>query len=355
MFRTLALVAASLLLSLLAGEAVLRLARVEASLERPSHPGLDWLVSDPLLGYRNRPGYQGHGWRIDSLGFRGAEVAEAKPPGTLRIVCIGDSGTFGMWKSAAGAPDLEANVAWDTYVDTFERTLRERSPRPVEVINAGVLGYTTAHGLRQLIARVLPLDPDVVTVRLGLNDYGLARLPAFALSEPRSALGRFLFYRGASLVSFRLAVDAYRRIPADDLGARGARVLSLEAFEHNLRRFADEAEAADIRLLFLDYPIREDSHAAEPDRDLQYFFGFKDPREQHALHAVYQQALQRVASERGVPVVETTAELARAPEPGFSPYDRFHPNDAGARRIGELLAERVLSLGWMEILEPAGR
>ncbi len=355
MLRTLVLLAASLLLALLGGEAVLRLADVEALLERPSHPGLDWLVSDPLLGYRNRSGYRGPGWQIDSLGFRGPELARARAAGTLRIVCIGDSGTFGIWKYGPGAPDLQTNVAWDTYVDEFARTVRERAQRPVEVVNAGVLGYNSSHGLRQLITEILPLDPDVVTVRLGVNDYGLARPPLFALREPRSAFGRFLFYRAAHLASFRLAVGAYQRISADALRTPGSRVLSVDEFKHNLERIADEARAAGIRLLFLDYPIRVDRGPAEPDPELQYMFGFTDPLEHSALHATYQQALVRVADERGVPLLETTEALTRASVPSFSPYDRIHPNDAGARQIGQLLAERVEALGWLEVAETAGR
>jgi lysophospholipase L1-like esterase len=347
-FRVLALFAASLCFALLASEAILRLAGVEATLERPTHPGWEWLVSDPLLGYRNRPFHQAHGWRINSLGFRGPELADSKPPGTQRIVCIGDSGTFGLWKKAAGE-DPAATLAWDTYVEWLQLTLSERARRPVEVINAGVLGYTSAHGLRQLVTRILPLDPDVVTVRLGLNDYGIARLPALLPREPRSPLLRFLFYRGAGLASFRLAAYAYRRMPAGDPAMVVSRAMTVQDFERNLQRLADVAHAAGIHLVFVDYPLRAlDPNDSGGDPLLFYLFGFKDFRELYALHAIYQQALRRVASERDVPLVETTTELAGSPIPSFSPFDRFHPNDVGAKQIGQLLADRLLALHWVE-------
>ena len=33
--------------------------------------------------------------RINNLGFRGRDLSERKPPGTFRILCLGDSYTFG--------------------------------------------------------------------------------------------------------------------------------------------------------------------------------------------------------------------------------------------------------------------
>ncbi len=350
--RTLTLRAASLVFALLVCEGILRLTHVEAALERPTHKGLDWLVSDPLLGYRNQPGYQAFGWSIDSLGFRGPEVREAKAKDTLRIVCIGDSGTFGLWKKEAGA-EIATNLAWESYVEWLERDLHESTRRPVEVINAGVLGYTTAHGLRQFVTKILALDPDVVTVRLGVNDYGTSRRPAFVLREPRSPLLRFFFYRATDLASFRIAAYLFRNRTAGDSAASGSRAPTVQEYEHNLQRFADVAQAAGIRLAFLDYPIRAlDPNEPPGDPYLFFFFGFKNGQELHATHEIYQQALRRVASERGIPLVETTAELTQSPVPAFSPYDRFHPNDVGAKQIGQLLAARLLALGWVDSRKP---
>lgn len=63
--------------------------------------GLDW---DPLLGWRMLPDLEkvGAGWstngpaRTNSHGWRDAERSFAKPPGTRRIVALGDSFTFGQ-------------------------------------------------------------------------------------------------------------------------------------------------------------------------------------------------------------------------------------------------------------------
>lgn len=75
----------------------------------------------------------------------------------LRVVVLGDS-------IAAGLGLAEA----DAFPAVVEERLREAG-LPVEVINAGVSGDTSAGGLRR-IDWILRQEPDVVVVELGAND-----------------------------------------------------------------------------------------------------------------------------------------------------------------------------------------
>jgi lysophospholipase L1-like esterase len=105
-------------------------------------------------------------WHIalNSEGYRTSEFATVKPPQTIRIACIGDSWTFGM------------NVDQDrTYPSRLGARLRETRPdlRP-EVLNFGVLGYSSFQGLQQLKARVADLRPDVLAIGFGMNDSEVA-------------------------------------------------------------------------------------------------------------------------------------------------------------------------------------
>jgi lysophospholipase L1-like esterase len=105
-------------------------------------------------------------WRIalNSRGDRTDEYARVKRPGVVRIACIGDSWTFGM------------NVDQDqTYPSRLQTWLRERRPgQRYEVLNFGVLGYTSFQGLRQLRNRVLELHPDILAIGFGMNDSEVA-------------------------------------------------------------------------------------------------------------------------------------------------------------------------------------
>jgi lysophospholipase L1-like esterase len=107
---------------------------------------------------------------INSLGYRGKEIELNKPSGTYRIACLGGSTTF------------DTNVSSDekTWPSQLESLLRrEYSPRPIEVINAGVGGYTSLESLIQLETRVLDLSPDLVVVFHGYNDFKPNRSPDF--------------------------------------------------------------------------------------------------------------------------------------------------------------------------------
>ena len=112
-------------------------------------------------GFRGNPV-----WRIalNADGFRSAPTARDKRAGALRIACIGDSWTFGM------------NVNQDaSYPGRLEAVLKQQQPgADLEILNFGVLGYSSFQGLELLKRHVLDLHPDVVLIGFGMNDSEVA-------------------------------------------------------------------------------------------------------------------------------------------------------------------------------------
>lgn len=131
---------------------------------RRGEPGL--YLSDPVLGMRLRPGYDG--WfagvpvRINSLGVRDPrEYSLEKPPGTFRIIVLGDSVTFGH-----GA------LFETTYPYLLEQRLGTWRPDVKwEVWNLGVPGYNTRQELEYLKEIGDEYDPDLVIVGFFPNDF----------------------------------------------------------------------------------------------------------------------------------------------------------------------------------------
>lgn len=99
--------------------------------------------------------------RHNSHGCRGPEFATHKAPGTYRIVCLGGSTTY----DSAVSDDARTSAA------ELERLLRDVHGRnDVEVINAGVPGYTSWESLLALQLRIFELEPDLVVYYDNTND-----------------------------------------------------------------------------------------------------------------------------------------------------------------------------------------
>jgi lysophospholipase L1-like esterase len=103
---------------------------------------------------------------INSKGFRGPEFEDVKKPGTLRVVTLGASSTFGYHdKDDETYPILLQTV--------LSERLRAHACGPftsVEVINLGIAHLASSHIHSLFKAEGLPLQPDVVTFYEGIND-----------------------------------------------------------------------------------------------------------------------------------------------------------------------------------------
>lgn len=120
---------------------------------------LPWLPNE----FRSNPV-----WRIalNDEGFRSAPFSEAKRPGVLRVACIGDSWTFGM--------NVDQNEMFPARLEALLKAHPPAAARDAEVMNFGILGYTSFQGLQLFKTRVLDFHPDVVVIGFGMNDSDVA-------------------------------------------------------------------------------------------------------------------------------------------------------------------------------------
>ncbi len=130
------------------------------------------------------------GAAINAMGFRGPLPADPKPPGTIRVLCLGDSGTFG-WamnddQTYAAFLEIELN-RWSNQQQAIER---------FEVINAGVNGYSTFQAVEQYKVLESRLQPDIVTIAAGRNDF--SPVPMTDASRPIIKRWQIHFMRAVS-------------------------------------------------------------------------------------------------------------------------------------------------------------
>jgi lysophospholipase L1-like esterase len=115
--------------------------------------------------------------RINQLGFRGPEIEREKGD-RYRIVALGESTTWGL----TILPDDR------TWPEVLEARIRAEfdCAVPVEVVNAGVPGWSLVHQVARLPHDILPLRPDLILSYHGYNgfDFFLKALPAVLVDEP---------------------------------------------------------------------------------------------------------------------------------------------------------------------------
>jgi len=253
----------------------------------------------------------------------------ARDPGRFRVVCLGDSNTFGLY--------LEPH---ESYPAQLERELAARLPdRAVEVLNLGAPGLNSSRLLRQYPELLETLAPDLVIILVGVNDLwtdpkaeSSARPTTLRDLVARHSrvvrLVRLLRARGAADVEVSIEdgapferADQWVRIGgrAFDFGFERAHVNMFMA-EHqlakNLLALRKATEASGARALFMTYPGRYELY-------------------RRANGAILE------AARKGLPLLDLTqvflepCPLAKCPEMLFEDQ---HPTAEGYRLVAKQVA-----------------
>jgi lysophospholipase L1-like esterase len=146
--------------------------------------GMERAVDHPIYGWIYNPGFrlddpesQIH---INSHALRGEEFPTTKPPGEIRILCLGGSTT-------AGEEVREA----ETWPAQLQELLRARNPGvSIRVINAGIPTYDVPMSLRLFELDQARFGADIVTIYHGINDLYYHRHADLSLQPSRNYTGR---------------------------------------------------------------------------------------------------------------------------------------------------------------------
>jgi lysophospholipase L1-like esterase len=254
-------------------------------------------------------------YRTNSHGFRGPERPLAKAEGALRVLVLGDSFTFGR------------GVRYDdTFTAVAERALASE-PRPVELWNLGIAGYSTVDEVALLRELGLGFGPDLAIICFFLNDTrGGPTARGFDLVSGDALPA----WRRVSVLLDRLAARVQRRQQARALVARYQAAYRDDAAGWRRAReaLADARELADaqgFRLALMIFPVLWDLSGPSPFAEIHVkvadaadalgipvldllprFDGYSGPElwvhetDQHAneiAHAVAAEALQEFVRE----------------------------------------------------------
>jgi lysophospholipase L1-like esterase len=170
-------------LPLLAAELVLRVLDRNPAGGKEQRERNRYTGHDPELGWRKTPGarvaYTRPDYRsefvINAQGLRGPLRPYAKPPGTLRVLALGDSFTEAFMLNDE-----------ETMTSQLERQLRSRVSCMVEVINGGTVGYSTDQEYLFYRSEGRRYAPDVTLLLTYHNDIPyLVRDRYYDIPKPR--------------------------------------------------------------------------------------------------------------------------------------------------------------------------
>jgi lysophospholipase L1-like esterase len=289
-------------------------------------------MADPLLFWRVRPNLKEVVWDFtvvstNSQGLRHETDIGRKPSGAFRIVCLGDSVTFGF-----RVPLVFADKPHDYARDLFpyplllERQLRETNPgKPIDVIPLAVPAYTTYQGLNLLRREINLLKPDVVMACFGWNDICLRPIPdrqSMPVDWPHVIVRSLLCHSQALIHFSRWSHSKKARADRPSAGPPVPRV-SMQDYVANLLEIADVSRARGAEAVLI-APVYRDAQSNPPEA---------------ALIRQYRNALHEAAQANRVPYIQIE-ELTETNYPANDKLfgEGIHPNAAGH----EIMARELL-------------
>jgi lysophospholipase L1-like esterase len=165
-------------------------------------------------------------------------------------VTLGESTTFGITLTPGHRP----------WPELLEGLIRERlhPPRPVQVINAGVMSYNLPNNVHRLVRDILPLQPDLIISYHGFNGFSMLSpaLPQSGAPAPPSYQLRPLQLLADA--EFGLKMRRYRwryHRPTTSPEPMAASKLMDSAYAGAYRQLIQFADTNRIRLALADYSM----------------------------------------------------------------------------------------------------
>lgn len=280
----------------------------------------------------------------------GREAPVARITDELRVLCLGDSNTYGVYLDRAQSWPSQLEAGWN-----------EPGPSPrMKVYNLGFPGTNSSKVLADFARMVETFRPHVIIVMVGANDFWTvpSRLAEsdgspqtlLELVERRSRLYRlaFMLYRERTHAGPQ-ALELERSSSEGEPGVeRGELVFGDEVFEFITARNESPAPMSASRQR-LNQNLWKIVHRAR-EKNTPLLLMSYPAQQNHDLYSTASRELKRVAERSRTPFLDLRALFAERcsdPECRELLFPDEHPNAAGyrivasevSRKLAELLAE----------------
>lgn len=309
------------------------------------------------------PGFTGvpTNFTINNYGYRGDSLIVPKPNRELRIFVIGGSTAECLY--------IDDSETWSTILQND--LAKQFQTASVKVYNAGRSGTTTADHIAELVHRTVHLEPNVVIVMCGLNDFLKSNFGYDYLHvdrrdpwETRGAMhwlkmlatefqiGRRAYYLYKKFEPFTM--EQAQQIPLksqyknllerqkDIPLSREIPMMNLKTYRENLESIIGVCRSHNIQLILMTQMTTWNSKSDSVIKNWHWLTVFKDKRFEESvmdsLLGEYNAAMKFLATKHTIPLFETDKFVPKTSE-YF--YDDCHFNPKGCKLVGRKLAEFI--------------
>jgi lysophospholipase L1-like esterase len=263
---------------------------------------------------------------VNAHGMRGPEIPIEKPPGTLRILCLGDSCTFGA-RSEKPYPTL------------LQALCERRFDARVEVLNGAVPGHA-AHQGTAMLERYLAFAPDIVTIYFGWNDHWCRTSALTGPELPRPPVtDHVLLLRGLRLAweHSRARAAVSREEGIVDIARSPLRLPPMH-YRAMLDEFAVLGERHGFHMVYLTAPS---AFTPENLRSIIEKGWASRPEEVIELHDRYNAITREMAAEYQAPLVDLVSIFNEHVGETLLHWDGIHLSQRGHELVAQSLLEAI--------------
>lgn len=323
------------------------------------------LLQQDSLGFRGRPDFQYQKWRMNNLGFRGADITPTPKPGVTRIAVMGASETFGLYEGEGGE-----------YPVRMQRLLDSLAPGRYEVVNAGLPGLSLASMVPYFRRTVVPAGASMLVIYpsppfyLEVDPLPLDYTPPRYRPETPTRLGPLTLPPGAlqsrlagksrEVLKELIPVWLVTKVREDGLARRRAGhppdwvwrsappADRMETLRLHLERLVGAIEAAGIRPVVITHANRFEGALQDslgPARRhlvnlMALYYPQATPEVLVATDSIANRIAREVGREKGALVIEAEGKIPPS-DTYFADY--LHFTDAGAERMARLVVDGILA------------
>lgn len=270
------------------------------------------------------------------------DVAIPKPPDVFRIICLGGSTTY-----AGGYPGMLRTMLAKHYPQ-----------RKIEVLNAGMFGYSTQDAIIQYLFHLKELKPDVIIFFEALNDI----IPSFTMPPLASAPFRRDYGHYYGLIANVRYPKTFEKFLLEflyaDLWKPKLKPMyftdfkSLDSFRRNLETLIAITRCENIQLVLSNqaHVFADTDTLLYPSLQLNSLIDrehYANNQSWYYAMELFNKTAEETAARHAVPFVDQQAVFQSRPEL-FEAQDTVHMTPEGIELKARLFYDKIVSLRLLE-------